>query len=122
MDEQKNNDLAASQIEPQGSPSNSSDLLAPFDEIDVLACEPFEGDFGEPGDRTLKDKMVNARKPGPCHLCRQEIKPRERVRTRADVSYGKIMTYRWCNSCCHAMALSWTDDGEAWEHRASLAR
>lgn len=104
------------------SASISNALLSPLAEDDVIACDPFEGDFGEPGDRTLKDKMVNARKTGPCHLCGQQIEPGERVRSRTDVFEGEIMSFRWCNACCHAMALSWTDDGKAWEHRASLAR
>lgn len=28
------------------------------------------------------------------------------------------MSYRWCNSCCAAMAKIWLNDGEAYEQRA----
>lgn len=80
-----------------------------LNEEEVIACNPFEGDFGEPGDITLKDKMGIARKSGPCHLCGMNIKPKERVRLRTDISCGDIMSFRWCNACCHAMALSWED-------------
>ena len=93
-----------------------------FDEPDCLACDPFEGDFGEPGDRTLKDKIITARKAGPCHLCGQEIQPGERVRSRADIFDGELMSFRWCNLCCVAMGKSWTDSGEALEQRAALSK
>lgn len=96
--------------------------VSDFDEPDCLACDPFEGDFGEPGDRTLKDKIATARKPGPCHLCGLEIQKGERIRTRTDIFEGEIMSFRWCSKCCVAMAKSWTDNGYAYEKRAALSR
>lgn len=93
-----------------------------FDEPECLAYNPFEGDFGEPGDRTLKDKIVTARKPGPCHICGSEIKPGERVRSRVDVCGGELMSFRWCQECCVAMASSWDDHGRGIEKRYSLRR
>lgn len=93
--------------------------MTTFDEKECMACNPFEGDFGD-GEIVLTDKIVTARKGGTCHLCRQEIKPGERIRTRKEAYDGKIDNFRWCSECCSAMAASWTDDGKAWEARAAL--
>lgn len=93
-----------------------------FDEAECLKVNPFEGDFGSPGDRVLKDKIGTARKGGTCGMCCQEITPGERVRLLAAVFDGTLMNYRWCSACCGAMAASWTDDGEAWEERARMGR
>jgi hypothetical protein len=30
------------------------------------------------------------------------------------------MHFRWCEPCCRAQALSWTDDGKSWEARIGL--
>ncbi len=89
---------------------------------DCLSVNPFEGDFGAPGDKVLKDKIGIARKAGPCGMCGQEILPGQKVRILAAVFDGALMSYRWCGLCCLAMARSWEDDGEAWEQRASLRR
>jgi hypothetical protein len=86
-------------------------------ERECLATDPFAGDFGEVGDKTLRDKMVTARKGGICHDCCGEITPGSRVRSRADIFDGELMHFRWCEPCCRAQALSWTDDGKAWEAR-----
>ena len=93
-----------------------------MNEADVLACTPFDGDFGSPNDRTLKDKMVTARKAGECHLCGQQIQPGTRTRSMTAIFDGELASYRWCNACCAAMALSWEDDGTAYEARAALRR
>lgn len=97
-------------------------LVSGFSEYDCLCCGPFEGDFGSPDDRILKDKIVTARKDGECHLCNQQIQPRTRIRTMTAVFDGELMSFRWCTACCAAMAKSLYDDGEAWEERAALAR
>lgn len=93
-----------------------------FDASACLQVNPFEGDFGEPGDRVLKDKIVTARKGGACGICLQDIVPGERIRVLAAIFSGALMHYRWCSSCCAAMASSWTDNGAAWEARAALGR
>jgi hypothetical protein len=109
--------------ENTNSPDSPLDfMVSAFSEADVLACNPFEGDFGSPADRCLKDKMGNARKAGPCSLCGQEIQPKERIRIAAHIFDGEMHSYRWCNACCAAMALSWTDDGNAYEARVGLGR
>jgi hypothetical protein len=91
-----------------------------FDEAECLKTNPFEGDFGSPGDKVLKDKIVTARKSGTCCLCLQEIIPGERVRTLAAIFDGEMRSYRWCSECCEALAASWTDDGRAWEERVRI--
>ncbi len=91
-------------------------------ETDCLKCNPFEGDFGSPGDKVLKDKIVTARKGGTCGMCLQEIQPCERVRTLAAIFDGAMRHYRWCEKCCEAMAASWTDNGDAWTARVALER
>lgn len=83
-------------------------------ETACLSFDPFAADFGAPGDKVLKDKMVTARKHGPCSDCGQTIQPGERVRSLAAVFDGSFMNYRWCALCCTAMALS-DEDGEAVE-------
>ncbi len=88
--------------------------MTTFDEAECLKTNPFEGDFGSPGDKVLKDKIGTARKGGTCGMCRQEIVPGERVRLLAAVFDGTLMSYRWCSECCAAMAASWTDDVAAW--------
>ena len=70
---------------------------------EALEYDPFAGDFGEPDDVVLKDKIAIARKAGPCHICSSEIQPKEQMRLRTEVFGGEISTFRWCNDCCVAM-------------------
>ena len=79
-------------------------MMSEIDIKDALKYNPFEGDFGEPGDITLKDKIGIIRKPRACHLCDDVIEKGERVRIRTDISQGNIMSFVWCNKCCVAMA------------------
>ena len=95
-------------------------MNAQYREADVLKFYPFDGDFGEPGDRTFTDKMMDARKAGPCFDCLQEIQPGERIRRMVQLFEGEVKTARWCHKCCEAMALSWTDSGKALEERARI--
>lgn len=96
-------------------------MLTKTQETECLKCNPFEGDFGTPGDRILRDKIVTSRKGGTCGMCLQEIQPPERVRSLVAIFDGSLMNYRWCEKCCEAMALSWIDQGAAWESRIRLA-
>ena len=88
-------------------------MMASFDEDECLDYNPFEGDFGTPGDVVLRDKFVTARKGGCCVLCLEEIRPGDRVRSLSAVFDGELRSYRWCSACCAAMASVWTDDGDA---------
>ena len=91
-----------------------------FDESACLNANPFEGDFGEPGDRILQDKIVTTRKPAQCGCCHGTTEVGERTRSIKAVFDGQLMSYRFCSECCHAMACMWDDDGEAWESRARM--
>lgn len=79
-----------------------------FDEEACLRADPFEGDFGAPGDRILRNKIVDARKDGPCSTCDNGIKRGDRIRIMAAIFDGSMMYYRWCPVCCGEMA---TDAG-----------
>lgn len=71
-----------------------------------LYFNPFEGDFGEPGDRTLKDKIVKFRKPHVCHICDGDIKVGELGRNLVEVFDGDIGSFYFCHDCCVAMSES----------------
>lgn len=70
----------------------------------TLSFDPFEGDFGAPGDKVLTNRMVIARKPGPCSHCATAIQKGERIRRQTSKFDGELMTHRWCALCCTAMA------------------
>lgn len=70
-----------------------------------MADDPFAGDFGDAGDRVLLDKMVTARKGGECSACGQNAEPGTRNRVRSEVYDGELMSFRWCERCCFAMAV-----------------
>ncbi|MFA5420198.1 MAG: hypothetical protein WC341_17225 [Bacteroidales bacterium] len=68
-----------------------------------MEYDPFDGDFGDPGDKILSDKMVLAKKEHQCFWCGLPIKPKELHRSRVDIINGELCSYRWCNDCCSAM-------------------
>lgn len=76
-------------------------------ENECLADDPFAGDFGGSchGDGVLSDKMVTNRKGGTCHNCDGECAPGTRNRVRVEVYDGDLMRFRWCQTCCFAMAV-----------------
>jgi hypothetical protein len=88
----------------------------------ALEYNPFEGDFGDPGDRSLRDKIVNFRKAGGCHICGRDVKPGTlgRSLTMLWVSDRAVRTYRYCTACTEAMACCWTDEGKALDVRYGL--
>lgn len=90
--------------------------MSEFAEL-VLSFDPFAGDFDSTGDRTLSDAVVKARKPGECHTCATQIVPGEMTRRRTDIADGELMSFRWCEACCKAMA---SDDFDAYEARVAI--
>jgi hypothetical protein len=87
-------------------------------DADCLAYDPFSGD--RDSDITeFSDKFVVTRKPHVCNVCQEEIPSRSRCRakTERDNDDQVVMTFYFCPPCCDAMALSWTDDGDAIEAR-----
>ena len=72
----------------------------------ALRFDPFEGDFGEVGDRILSDKIVTAKKDHPdCHTCGGTARTGTKNRVQIAIIYGEMLTHRWCQECTEAMAL-----------------
>lgn len=78
----------------------------------ALCFNPFEGDFGSCGDRTLKDKIVKFRKPHLCHICDGHIKAGEFGRNLVEVFEGDIGSFYFCHECCVAMSKSVDGDDD----------
>ena len=95
-------------------------LSAAFDESECLKYWPFDGDFGHPSDKVLKDKIGLARKAGPCCECLSEIKPSERIRMIVAIFDDQVMSYRCCSACCLAMAEIWTGNWNAMDARSEV--
>lgn len=95
----------------------------------ALDFNPFEGDFGEPGDRTLRDALVTARKQHECTHCGGTISAGQKHRSRTDVICGDLLSYRWCSLCCDAMLIELQELDEdhpepsmAYERRAKATK
>lgn len=73
---------------------------------DALMFNPFEGDFGCPEDRTLKDKIVKFRKQHTCHICQGDTEIGEVGRNIVSVFDGELVPFYFCNECCEAMVVS----------------
>jgi hypothetical protein len=73
-------------------------------EADCLADDPFAGDFGN-GEVALSNKMVTNRNGGTCHTCAGECVPGTRNRVLTERGDEGLETFRWCQSCCFAMAV-----------------
>lgn len=72
----------------------------------ALNFDPFQGDFGEPGDRELSDKIVTAKKDHPeCSCCGGAIKAGTKNRVKREVYDRELVVNRWCQECTEAMAL-----------------
>ncbi len=84
-------------------------MMTPEQEAECLLADPFQGDFGDQGDRTLRDRMGTARKAGPCSGCSRVVQPGDRVRLLTGRFDGDLRSYRWCPACCAEMAA----DGHA---------
>lgn len=88
-------------------------------EKDVLDYYQFQDDFGEPGDKCFKDRIVKARTDHECTYCGGEIHKGEVYRYEVHKFDGDVRTYKTCVHCCDAMAKSWEDNGEAIEKRVA---
>ncbi len=71
---------------------------------DCLEYDPFDGDFGVPGDIVLRDKVVKARKDFKCSMCCQGMSKGTMKRAIAAKFDGQLMSYDYCQECCEAMA------------------
>jgi hypothetical protein len=70
---------------------------------DAINFDPFEGDFGDGNDCTLKDKIVTARKEHTCYICNGTVKVGELARNMVQVFEGQIGSWYFCQECCIAM-------------------
>jgi hypothetical protein len=86
--------------------------------VSALDFDPFQGDFGTPGDRTLSDRMVKARKQHECCHCRGPILKGEQHRGRTDIADGELMSWRWCAACCAAMLAEMDGEDESYPFEA----
>lgn len=86
----------------------------------VLDFYPFADDRGGPGDRTLRDVIVRARKPCECNMCGRDTVPGTNTRRIVDVFDGEFGNYVWCQDCCDAMASASNDDQSAIEARMRI--
>ena len=68
-----------------------------------LDYDPFEGDFGEPGDNVFSDRLVLSRKTYECFHCSGVIAVGEKHRSRYEKRDGEMRSFRWCRKCCEAM-------------------
>ena len=87
---------------------------------DILSYDPFQGDFGDQGDYIFKDRLVIARKQFQCVHCCGTILPRQLNRYLVARFDGQMRTYRWCSTCCDAMAQSLHDGGTSIDARTNL--
>lgn len=90
-------------------------------ERDCLIYNPFDGGKGDDGvERILSDAMRTCRKARQCCICFDATVPGTRIRVQSAIVDGRLMSCTMCETCCRAMALSWTDDGEAIEERTAI--
>ncbi len=88
---------------------------SPFDLTDALDFDPFDGDFGDGNDRSLRDKIVKTRKRSKCSHCAELIAVNQLTRARTDVIEGSMMSWRWCQTCTELMALTFSKDDDTRE-------
>lgn len=91
-----------------------------MDEAAVLAYDPWAGDRDSDA-RTLRDSMVTTRKPSTCAICLEDIPSGSRVRaqTQQSTEMGKVMTFKFCPTCCQAMSVA-ADDWNPIEERTRI--
>lgn len=90
----------------------------------ALKYWPFDGDFGMPGDRKLRDGIVTFRCSHHCIHCLGKIEPGTKGRSLTmlwDDGQGPS-TGRYCTECTEAMAKVFKDDGAALDARFRAAR
>ncbi len=90
-----------------------------FDETKCLAFSPFDCDR-DSDVRVFSDRIVTAAKEHQCCICLDRFPKGSRSRARTEKCDGQLMTFRMCEPCCEAMAISWEDEGLAIEKRTRL--
>ena len=87
----------------------------------ALCFDPWAGDMDSDAV-TLHDVFVVVRMVHRCAICLEEIRPGWRVRaqTQRSAEQRKVMTFRFCPTCCEAMAREDDDDDASIESRYAL--
>ena len=88
----------------------------------ALKYWPFDGDFGMPGDRKLRDGIVKFRYRHECVHCRGPVEPGTKGRSLTmlwEDGNGPV-TGRYCTACTEAMAILFEDEGAAFDARFDL--
>lgn len=71
----------------------------------VLSIDPFEGDFGDGSN--LTDKIVKTRSSKQlCSDCLSICEPNKYSRVVSSAIDGQLITNRYCQECCTAMAFN----------------
>lgn len=78
----------------------------------ALDYDPYEGDFGDSGDKIFSDKLVKARKEHQCSHCGNAIAKDTTYRYRAEVYDGTLHAIKWCGECCNAMVQELVNDAD----------
>lgn len=90
-----------------------------------LRFDPWAGDRDSDA-RTFRDKLGVTRKPATCAICFEAIPVGSTVRmqTQQSTEERKVMTFKFCPTCCDAMALCVRDemDDRLIEARYALGR
>lgn len=82
-----------------------------------LDYELYEGNYFDPADKVLQDKMVKARKEHTCTNCKGPILPGTQYRRAVGIIEGEIHECKYCAECCAAMVQELKDlDDESIEH------
>lgn len=79
---------------------------------DCLRYDPFAGDIVHAGEAVcFGDRIVTVRKNHWCHMCGCGIGKGTKTRLAVWLWMGEVVTYRWCEECCVAMARDVAVDG-----------
>ena len=81
-------------------------MLTEQQKTNALQADMFAGDRADGTERCLENKIVVGRVSTPCSWCGLPTKPKTHHRTLKMIFDGELMSYRYCESCCKAMAAS----------------
>lgn len=98
-------------------------MLTEQQKADALQEDMFAGDFGDGTERCLENKIVHGRTVTACSWCGLPTKAKTHHRVMLWIFDGGFCRYRYCESCCRAMAASQRlDEPDILEMRMDLAQ
>lgn len=97
--------------------------MTPEEEDWALNFDPWAGDMDSDAV-TMRDQFVRTRQPADCAICFEAIPVGARVRSQTQRSeeQRKVMTFKFCVTCCELMASSHRDNDERIEDRYALGQ